>query len=250
MPERQSIVLVNYLNTLPFLAGLKAQLPSETDLVLAHPAECARTFFTGQVNYGLVPVGALMGRTDWRRVGEFGIGCLSDVATVCLFGQTPIDEWDTVLLDYQSRTSVLLAQILLRDHWRHQALCRPAFPGYEQQITGHTGGLIIGDRAIQARKDYAFCYDLGAAWKELTGLPFVFALWVSRHPQAHAFDQKLDMALAFGMTLVNDIVAKEQPRYPDFDLRNYYQQNIAYQMTPERLQGWDRFVELASDLVL
>ncbi|HRW76170.1 MAG: menaquinone biosynthesis protein [Lewinellaceae bacterium] len=248
MRERPSIVLVNYLNTLPFLAGLKALLTEETELVQAHPADCARTFFHGQVDYGLVPVGALLGRTDWRRVGEYGIGCKSDVATVCLFGQTPIEEWDTVLLDYQSRTSVLLARILLRDHWSLPAICRPATRGFEEQIMGRTGGLIIGDRAIRARDVYAYCYDLGAAWNEWTGLPFIFALWVSRHQQPVSFDQKLEEAFAFGLTRMNSIATEEQHRYPNFDLGHYYQKNIVYQMNDDLLKGWEQFGRLAVEL--
>lgn len=245
MAERHRLVLVNYLNTLPFMAGLTQAFGTEQDLILAHPAECAQTLLSGKADIGLVPIGALIDKTGWTRITDFGIGCNGPVATVCLFGNTPMYEWDHVLLDYQSRTSVLLARILLSDHWK----CHPEMiatePGFEDQISGRTGGLIIGDRAIQAREKYAFCYDLGEAWKVMTGLPFVFAIWVTRRHIEPAFEHLLNAAFQTGMARIPDIVAAEQKRYPDFDLVHYYQQNIRYVMNDLSIRGMEKFLELA-----
>lgn len=245
MAERHRLVLVNYLNTLPFMSGLTRSFGTGQDLILAHPAECAQTLLSGKADIGLIPIGALIGKTGWTRVTDFGIGCDGPVATVCLFGDTPLEEWDRVLLDYQSRTSVLLARILLTDHWQWQPDMIAAEPGFEDHITGRTGGLIIGDRAIQARKKYAYCYDLGEAWKAMTGLPFVFAVWVTRGQIEPAFEHALNAAFQTGLTTIPDIVAAEQKQYPDFDLVHYYQQNIQYVLNDASLRGMEKFLELA-----
>lgn len=248
MVERHRLVLVNYLNTLPFMAGLTRAFGTEHDLILAHPAECAQVLLSGNADIGLIPIGALIDNSGWSRVTDFGIGCDGPVATVCLFGDTPMHEWDHVLLDYQSRTSVLLARILLADHWKCQPKMIAAEPGYEDQISGRTGGLIIGDRAIRAREKYRYCYDLGEAWKAMTGLPFVFAVWVTQNQIEPEFEHALNQAFQSGMTTIQDIVASEQERYPDFDLVHYYRQNIRYALNESAIEGMKKFLEMARQI--
>lgn len=245
MAEQRRLVLVNYLNTLPFLHGLKESLPYGMELIQAHPADCAETFLTGRANIGLIPVGALIGQNNWTRISDYGIGCDGPVATVCLFGHTPIHEWDQVVLDYQSRTSVLLARILLTEYWQ----CNPGFeeakPGFELHIAGRTGGLIIGDRAIQAKDIFPYSYDLGEAWKALTGLPFVFATWVTRGQKDPGMENWMNQAFRSGLQAIPDIVRAEQERYHSFDLEHYYQQNIRYVMDEPALDGLQEFLKKA-----
>ncbi|MCF8238251.1 MAG: menaquinone biosynthesis protein [Saprospiraceae bacterium] len=248
MSKQHRLVLVNYLNTLPLLAGLRAHLDQEVDLVLAHPADCAKTFFSGEANIGLIPVGALIHEANWHQVSQYGIGCDGPVATVCLFGHSPIEAWDRVYLDYQSRTSVLLARLLLNDYWKIHPLVQAAQPGFETEIKGTTGGLIIGDRAIEARETYPYCYDLGSAWKSFTGHPFVFAIWASREPVETVFEAALDQAFEEGLEQIPRIATSEQSRYPNFDLSYYYRRNIRYRLDPPLLHGMDHFFELARKL--
>lgn len=244
--RRYRIVLVNYLNTLPMLEGIRAHLGDRVELILAHPADCAGTLLRGEADYGLVPVGALLERTDWRRVTGFGIGCDGPVDTVCLFGERPMEEWSEVLLDYQSRTSVLLTRYLLHTHWNRDLPLRPAEEGYEHHIRGNTGGLIIGDRAFGARKRFPFHYDLGEAWKIHTGLPFVFALWVSRAEGDPAFEAALNQALAEGVRAAEDIARRCRADYPDQDLAHYFRHSIRYALDDRMLEGFERFRLLAA----
>jgi chorismate dehydratase len=123
-----------------------------------------------------------------------------------------------------------------------------AQPGFETEINGTTGGLIIGDRAIAARETYPYCYDLGAAWKTFTGLPFVFAIWASRELVETRFETALDQAFEAGLEQIPRIASSEQGRYPNFDLRHYYQQNICYRLDPPLLRGMDHFFERARKL--
>lgn len=245
--NRHSLVLVNYLNTLPFLEGLRLYFGDGVQLELAHPAGCAMTFFSGRTDYGLVPVGALLASPGWRRAANFGIACDGPVDTVCLYGETPLETWETVLLDYQSRTSVLLAEFLLREFWRSDAQLLPAQPGYESALGGHIGGLIIGDRAIEASGRYPFKYDLGQCWKELTGLPFVFAAWVGHTDQEDwAFESSLHEAFTLGLGRIEEIAAAQQHRYPSFDLKEYYRRAIRYPLGDRALEGMKLFMEVAS----
>lgn len=244
--SKPSLVLVNYLNTLPFLEGLRAHFGEEVSLELAHPAHCAVSFFSGKADYGLIPVGALLANPGWRLAAAYGIACDGPVDTVCLYGETPLETWDTVHLDYQSRTSVLLAEYLLREYWHSNARLIPARPGFESDLQGDRGGLIIGDRTIEASARYPFKYDLGHFWKALTGLPFVFAAWVGRDSKENAlFETSLHEAFAFGLSRIDAIVLREQPRYPSFDLDDYYRRAIRYPLDDRALEGMRLFMEVA-----
>ncbi len=237
------IVLVNYLNTLPFLKGISTVLNEKCQLILAHPADCARILFSGDADYGLVPVGALQGRNDWHRITDYGIACDGNVDTVCLFGNSPMSTWTKVYLDYQSRTSVKLTEILLADYWRKSVELLPASPGYETRLEKNAGALIIGDRAIDATSLFSYRYDLGQAWKEHTGLAFVFALWVGKDGHDLSFESSLNDAFALGQQRKSEIVSDNQHAYPSFDLNRYFQQTIHYKLEPEMLKGMSRFLD-------
>lgn len=242
MTEKPRIVLVNYLNTAPLLLGIQEHLASEVDLMLAHPADCASIFLSGRADCGLIPVGALLGTDRWQTMTNFGIACRGPVKTVCLFGETPIASWDTVILDYQSRTSVLLAQYLMKEKGMAHIRYMPAKnDDYTSDIKGTTGGLIIGDRAIDGLSRFNHVYDLGEWWYDLVGLPFVFALWVSRIPKNEVLEAKLDNALQAGLNNIDNCIKQYQSIYPDFDLRLYYNTNIQYRIDTAALEGLNRF---------
>ncbi len=236
------VVLVNYLNTLPFLKGISQVLGNQCELILAHPADCARILFSGEADYGLVPVGALMGRSDWRRVTDYGIACNGNVDTVCLFGNSPMADWTRVYLDYQSRTSVKLTEALLADYWQKNVELIPATPGYESRLNINEGALIIGDRAIEAASQFTYHYDLGQAWKIHTGLPFVFAVWVSTGAPDPVFESALNHAFEAGQKQKSELTHAHQNAYPTFDLDQYFNKTIHYKLDAEMVEGLNRFL--------
>lgn len=249
MNKPTRLVLVNYLNTLPLLEGIRKEMVEPLEIIEAKPADCASILIGGQADYGLVPIGALLDQNGWRRVTNIGIGCRGEVETVCLFGNTPIEYWDTIFLDYHSRTSVILTRYLVRNHWHSKATFKEAYPGFEKEIGHSTGGLIIGDRAIHAKSQFKYSYDLGAAWQAREGLPFVFAIWASFLPENQAFEHSLGTALHKGLHLIDPIVAQYQPHYPEIDLKRYYTQSIAYVLEEDMIQGMNRFSDIARSLI-
>jgi chorismate dehydratase len=244
--DMHRIAMVNYLNTAPMLEGIQRSLSSQVDMLLAHPADCARLFWSGEVDYGLVPVGALVGQAGWRQIADIGIACDGEVKTVCLFGHTPMEEWRKLYLDDQSRTSVLLTKMLLASSYRHIDLVPAPDKNYFSHIQGDTGGLVIGDRAITAAEQFPYCYDLGAWWKQETGLPFVFAIWVGHADQEDpAFEHDLRQALSHGVQDVDPSIQKWQPHYPLFDLNTYYNRYIQYRLNNTTSSGLQLFMDRA-----
>ena len=131
---------------------------------------------------------------EYHLLPDLAISCDGPVHSVALFSRRPVAELDgrTVLLSASSRTSVLLLQLLCRHRWdvtprfatvRAEAIDLAALGGFP-----HEAVLVIGDAALMlaSRREYPVRVDLGAAWKEWTGLPFVFAVWAARRNAARS----------------------------------------------------------------
>lgn len=216
------------------------------DIVLTvdYPAKVAAQLLNGEIDLGLVPVAIIPRMEQHFIVGDYCIGTEGEVASVGLFSDVPLEEITTVLLDYQSRTSVNLAKILLKQHWKLTPEIVEAKEGYQQEIKGTTAGVVIGDRAFEQRHILKYYYDLGLAWKDFTGLPFVFAAWIANKPLPAAFIETFNAANAFGLEHIAQVAA-ENP-YHKYDLAYYYQHNISYQLTAEKRKGLNLFLAYLS----
>ena len=215
-------------------------MEQEVDLVMDYPSNIASMLLKDEIDIGLVPIAILPALKEYHIISDYCIACDGEVASVCLFSEVPINEITTLLLDYQSRTSVALLKILLKDHWGINPLLGDSSAGYETLITGTTAGLVIGDRALEQRNKSKFSYDLGLAWKELTGLPFVFAVWVSNKPMEGQFIEKFNMSNGVGISNINDIVVDNT--FSFFNLKLYYTQNIQFHMNDSRRAGMYEFL--------
>ena len=133
-----------------------------------------------EIDVGLIPVAVLPQLPEYHIVGDYCIGTEGEIASVALFSEVPMNEIKKVYLDYQSRSSVALLKWLMKEYWGiNPEIIEAADEDYRKEIKGTTAGLVIGDRAFEQRKISTFIYDLGSEWRSITGLPFVFAAWVS-----------------------------------------------------------------------
>ena len=133
---------VAYLNTKPFLYGLKKTgLLQQIDLALDIPSNTAKKLLNGEVDLGLVPVAVLPLLTKkYQIVSDYCIGTERVVKTVCLYSQVSLQQIKRIYLDYHSRTSVQLVQLLCEKYWQLEVEFLPAEEGYIQQIQGDTAG--------------------------------------------------------------------------------------------------------------
>ncbi len=241
--KKYKLTAVSYLNTKPLLYGIfKSKIAERIELQLDMPSVCAQKLKDGRADIGLVPVAIIPELDRPHIVSDYCIGTIGAVKTVCLYGERPIEEWDVLYLDYQSRTSVELTKILLRDYWKLRMELRNAEPGYELTISGTTGGLVIGDRAIGLDERYPYVYDLGEAWLAHTGLPFVFAAWVSNKPLEADFIKAFNLALQRGIEEIPQLVYLIPSPQPNFDLQSYYTQNISYHFDKLKKKALDLFL--------
>lgn len=245
------VTAVSYLNTKPFLYGIfKSGLGELIDLQLDIPSECARKLSSGEADLGLVPVAVIPELRSPHLISDYCIGTVGTVKTVCIFGDCPLEEMTHLYLDFHSRTSVELAKVLLEQYWHHAPVLLPATQGFEDQIGGHVGGLVIGDRAIGLDQKHAFVYDLGEAWLAWSGLPFVFAAWVSNGPLEEDFVEKLNAALKLGVDEIPQLMYLLPSPKPGFDLRAYFTQNISYELDDSKRKALKLFLEILTSAAM
>ena len=233
---------VSYLNTKPLLYGIeRSSLLQKIELITDYPASIADMLLKDEIDIGLVPVAIIPEMPVYYINTGYGIGCNGPVASVCLFSDVPVENLETVLLDYQSRTSVALARILLKEYWKINPEFKEAGAGFLNEIKGTTGAVVIGDRALKQRSVSAHVYDLGEAWNKMTGLPFLFAAWISNKKLDPDWVKAFDEANGFGVHHIEQVL--DGLTYELFDLKEYYTHYLSYELDAEKEKGLKVFLE-------
>lgn len=192
---------------------------------------------------------------------DLAITCDGPVHSVALFSRRPVEELSgaTVLRTLSSRTSVLLLELLCRHHWRVRPSFAtvPAEPGDLDALAGvaHEAVLVIGDAALllARRGTYPHVYDLGLAWKEWTGLPFVFAVWAARREAPRATVREVHARLlesrAWGLAHLDALAEDAAARTGvPLDACRAYLGDLDYALSYRHLAGLtDFFRRLAQD---
>ena len=242
---KHKISAVSYLNTIPFIYGLKkSKLMDTIDLQLDYPAICAYKLINGEVDIALVPVVVIPKLESPHIISDYCIGSNGEVDTVCLYSDVPIQEIQTIALDYQSITSVALLKILLKEYWQVKPELNNTKLGFEDKIKGKHAALVIGDRAFELNTKHQYIYDLSAIWKKMTGLPFVFAAWVSNTKLPQDFILAFNNALENGLTDIDKAIALEGDNYSNCkNPEDYLNHKISYLLDAEKQKGIALFLE-------
>jgi cyclic dehypoxanthinyl futalosine synthase len=244
MPKLRAAA-VSFLNARPLTHTLGRS--ERIELVLAEPAECAAMLERGEVDLALQPVAALAGK-DYEIVPGVAIGADGPVSTVILAGEQSPMIWDEVFLDTASRTSQVLAKIVLDAMGvRPKFTPRPALDGLAL-AKGTKGALVIGDRAFDVRANQVL--DLGREWNHLTGKPMVFAVWAAR-PGALSPEDVFEVLRAAreGLGLRTEIAqqfAKEKGGDPE-RYRRYLTHRLRYSLANYELEGLETFLGRAAE---
>lgn len=248
MTPKYKISAVSYLNTKPLLYGIYfTDLIEEADIALGTPVQVANDLLANKADIALLPVAVIPKIPNAHIIADYCIGCNGPVKTVCLYSMTPIGAIRRVWLDYESRTSVELIKILFERYWKMNVTFEEAPFGYETKMAGDTAGVVIGDKTIGLEDKYPYIYDLGAIWKQLTGLPFVFAAWVACKPIDPEFLELFNEAQSIGLDRIEQISVLYDSPSPNFDLYEYYTKYISYNLDEKKKQGLNLFLDMMAD---
>ena len=249
---RLRVAAVGYLNARPLYEGLDREpASSRVRLDCAIPSEVARRVAEDEADLALMPVAAAATIGDLRLVRGCAIGTRGPVRSVVLVGESPIDELEELAVDLSSRTSVVLARLVLRARRKGR---EPRLVGLGPreavaQVGQGRGALVIGDPALEIEGRFPHVLDLGVAWRELTGLPFVFAAWCGRPGALSLEDERLlERAKIAGLERRPAIAAEHAERtgLPVASLRAYLDEAIRYDLGDEERRGLERFYDDAA----
>lgn len=239
------VTLVNYINTYPFLDALLLH-PKKYELDKKTPKECGQSFIDNNSDIALVPTGFLSElEMPYQLLGNYGIASHGPVRTVKLLADNTIDNIDSISIDNHSTTSSLLLKILCKYYWNISATFLPADMNNKPETDA---ALMIGDKVFQYEEQYEYQYDLGSAWNDFTGLPFIFALWLAKSDIENEKLVSFNKDLKHGLDNIDQTIYKYRKDLPGIDLDSYLKQNIKYTLSDDYLEGLKLFIDLASSL--
>jgi cyclic dehypoxanthinyl futalosine synthase len=249
--SKLKIAAVSFLNARPITYGLERGLGQDRfDLSFELPSRCAQLLAAGEVDVGLIPTAAYAeSPTSLRAVPGIAIASLGPVRTVLLVSEVPWDELEEITLDGASRSSAALVKVLCRERGLAPRFREVSHDAVLDAVAGRTGALVIGDAGFAAAEKYPHVVDLGAAWREMTGLPFVYAIWAARPDVLGADDIGiLQQSLSEGMIHRAEIArgwAEAAPHLADAPAlyERYLTENIRYRLGSEELSGVAAFLD-------
>ena len=250
--EKIRISAVKYANTYPFIYGLtESGFDKKVILETDHPADCAAKLINRKVDIGLIPVAALPLLKEYHIISNFCIGANSNVRTVLLLSNCQFEEIETIYLDYRSRSSVMLSKVLAKHFWNREFRWMNTSKGFDFRNIGRKEAVVlIGDQCFEYEKSFRQKIDLASEWKEFSGLPFVFACWVSNKVLDDDFISEFNKALSLGVCNIEKVAGKfgNTGTITGDVLQKYLTENIDYEFDDEKKKGLKLFLELMSKL--
>ncbi|MFH1569304.1 MAG: menaquinone biosynthesis protein [Gemmatimonadota bacterium] len=243
---------VSFLNARPLTQSLEAVGDGSWSFSYALPSVCAADLRAGRIDLGLIPsIEYALSPEPYALVPDIAIGCRGEVLTVRLFYRGELEGMRTVAVDTSSRTSVALLRVILAEKYGLAPELFPAPPDLEAMLHQADAALLIGDPVlplVEARgweeRTGRRSLDLGREWRELTGLPFVFAFWAGRLGAAGPAEvERLQRARREGQARIPAIAARFQhERAGSASLyERYLTEHIRYDLGDEELAGLAEF---------
>jgi chorismate dehydratase len=241
---------VNYLNSKPLVYGLEDQTAG-CRLLFDLPSRLAESLAAGRLDVALIPSVEFFRTPGYAIVSDACVACRGPVRSVMLHFRVPPGDTKTIALDEGSRTSAALALILLQELAgvlpRRESL--PIGAGLDE--TTADAILLIGDRAMQnTSQEFVEIWDLGSAWQDWAGLPFVFAMWVARPGvDTTALADILSGTRDRGVANLAAIAAKEGPSLgvePGSAL-SYLRDNLHFTLGDDEIRALTRFQSMCAD---
>ena len=235
------IAAVSYLNTIPFIYGIRHAGELHAELLLTPPAFCAKNFADGFADIALLPSAVVPELRGADLITDYCIGAVGEVRTVVVVSNTPIEEVRRIWLDGHSRTSVQLTGYLAARRW-HVAPEWLALEDYAVLDTPQDGDafLLIGDKVFDHEDEFIYSYDLAAEWNAATGMPFAFAVWVARKGVPYEITDALERSLTFGVERIYESVLASEYRDRAYAY-DYLTHNIDFLFDNEKRKALQKF---------
>ncbi len=253
MPELVRVSTIEYLNTVPLHWSLLRERPRGLEFSFTLPSECAEEVAQGRADVGIIP------SIEYQRIAGLwvlagpGIASREQVRSILLLSKRPPEQIQTVAADTSSRTSLALAELLLRRRYGCAVRMIPMAPDPAAMLNECDAAVIIGDPALHYSEHPlpgVHSRDLVQEWRAWTGLPFVFAFWAVRPEVADPERARIFVAARDrGLAALPEIIPEEARRrgLPESLVRDYLGRCICYDIDSAALAGLERFYRLAAE---
>jgi len=247
---------VGYLNARPLVYGLDHHPGFHVRYDL--PSECARLLHAGQIDLGLIPSIEYLRGGPYAIVPDLAIASDGPVASVAVFTTRPMADVRSIALDTSSRTSVALVRVLCSRLFKIDPALEPRGPDLDDMLSHCDAALIIGDKALFLEPQVAGAsidrnlekIDLGEAWRQMTGLPFVYAFWAGPSQALSRDDVKvLVKARDEGVKHPAELAAEYLEDAPQWQTlgAEYLRDNIKYYLGERQRKGLELFYRFAAE---
>ncbi|TDB37691.1 MAG: ABC transporter substrate-binding protein [Actinobacteria bacterium] len=257
MPARPRLGHIQFLNCLPLYYGMvKNDVLLDVDLVKANPADLAVDIVAGTLDVAPIPaIEYARHAEDLVLLPDIAISSDGEVQSILLVSKVPAEDLDgrTVALTNTSRTSQVLARVLIAKRWSASATFVEMPPDLPAMLREADAALLIGDEALRAYWDVPeglYAYDLGTEWTQWTGLPMVYAVWAVRRDYAEsnpgavqAVSDALSASLAYCRAHLDDIseYAARWEQFPAEKFRSYFDA-LQFRFEPRYREGLKRYL--------
>jgi chorismate dehydratase len=247
---------VGYLNARPLVYGLDHHPGFQVRYDV--PSECARLLHAGAIDLGLIPSIEYLRGGPYAIVPDLAIASDGPVASVAIFTTRPMADVRSIALDTSSRTSVALVRILCSRLFKINPVLESRGPDLDDMLSRCDAALIIGDKALFLEPQVASGstprrlekIDLGEAWRQMTGLPFVYAFWAGPSQALSSDDVKtLVRARDEGVKRPAELAAEylsDAPRWQTLGA-DYLRDNIKYYFGEREQAGLELFYRFAAE---
>jgi len=264
--NRQRLLIgeIPYANLFPIFYMLKrGPYLSDYEFIEGPPSELNKKIRDGLIDISpSSSIEYLRHRDRYELIENHSISSRGPVGSILLFSKKPIESLGglTVLTSSQSETSVALIQIVLKKFYELDCHFESSGMPLREALSSDSPYLLIGDEALRESLKWPglHVYDLGDIWYKHTGLPFTFALWISRKACCtgkselyNKFIRDLDRAKTSALSSL-DIIAASSPLKDTLSEKYLisYWKGMSFDFTPEHKKGLDLFLTYAKELGL
>ena len=249
--KRKKIGAVSFLNTIPLIYGIEKNLfPHNFELSKEIPSSLAVQLNAGKLDVALIPsIAYAKNSPELRIVPECGIIAHGAVNSIRLYFNKNLKNIRSVAVDISSMTSVVLTKIILAEKFEVKPELIAAKPDIDKMLAFADAALMIGDSALfqtgLTDRDYL---DLAEEWNDMTGLPFVFAVWAGKRDALNPDDvQSIVFSKNLGLDNIDSLCHEAAIEYnAGFDVvKSYLTENVQFDLGENEIAGMKHFFELA-----
>jgi chorismate dehydratase len=223
------------------------------DLRFALPSECSDQLASGEADIGIAPA-IEVARQKLEYFRGTGIACHGPVRSILLVSKVPFARIRTLATDAASRTSVMLARVVLAEKYgvEPKLISRPA--DLAAMLGEADAALLIGDPALRLQPETLpfETLDLGGEWTSMTGLPMVFAVWGGRKEIVQGasgarYERAFLDSCTYGLNNMDDLVRHEAPLrgVTEEVAREYLTRHIVFKLGERDYEGLDLYLKMA-----